>query len=225
MLLFLAIAAGLASAYLLVQALRPLLESSVVTAADWQRVEDESADLLARRDRLVEELRDLEFEAALNKVNAQDLAELRARYEAEAVALVRTLDERASDFDGRIEAEVSARLEKAEAARAAKAAGDAARRGGAPPEPAGGAAPEAAPAPPPAEPAAAPAVALEKAPAPAEGPRCAACGAGVAPDDAFCDACGAPQQPQPACPSCGEENRPGARFCRKCGAGLEEGVA
>ncbi|MCA9557274.1 MAG: hypothetical protein KC583_01810, partial [Myxococcales bacterium] len=121
MLLFLAIAAGLASAYLLVQALRPLLESSVVTAADWQRVEDESADLLARRDRLVEELRDLEFEAALNKVNAQDLAELRARYEAEAVALVRTLDERASDFDGRIEAEVSARLEKAEAARAAKA--------------------------------------------------------------------------------------------------------
>jgi hypothetical protein len=217
MLLFLAIAAGLASAYLLVQALRPLLESSVVTAADWQRVEDESADLLARRDRLVEELRDLEFEAALNKVNAQDLAELRARYEAEAVALVRTLDERASDFDGRIEAEVSARLEKAEAARAAKAAG------GAAPEPA----PAESAAAPPAESAAEapPQVALAEAAEPAAGARCAACGEGVAPDDAFCDGCGAPQQPQPACATCGEENRSGARFCRKCGAGLGEGVA
>lgn len=213
MLLFLAIAAGLASAYLLVQALRPLLESSVVTAADWQRVEDESADLLARRDRLVEELRDLEFEAALNKVSPQDLAELRARYESEAVALVRTLDERASDFDGRIEADVSARIEKADAARAAKAGG------AAPPQAAP--APEAAPAAAPP-----PAVSLDKDEAePTAGPQCGACGAGVAPDDAFCDACGAPQQPQPACPSCGEENRPGARFCRKCGAGLEEGVA
>ncbi len=212
MLLFLAIAAGLASAYLLVQALRPLLESSVVTAADWQRVEDESADLLARRDRLVEELRDLEFEAALNKVSPQDLAELRARYESEAVALVRTLDERASDFDGRIEADVSARLEKADALRAAKAGGDAAAPAAKAEEP--------APAPPP--------VSLGKAtsapPEPA-GAQCGACGADVAPDDAFCDGCGAPQQPQPTCPSCGEENRPGARFCRKCGAGIEEGVA
>ncbi len=201
MLLFLAIGAGLASVYLIAQAVRPLLESTVVTAADWERVEDESADLLARRDRLVDELRDLEFEAALNKVDANDFAALRARYESEAVALVRTLDERAAQFGDRISAAVEARLNPEQAPAADEAPPAPVRLGKKPDVPA------------------TPRIDEPE----AGGLACGECGAGVVADDAFCDACGAPQRR--ACADCGTENRRTARFCRSCGTGLQEGAA
>jgi hypothetical protein len=106
MTLFLAMGAGLVALYLIVQAVRPLLERGVVTAEDWARVEDESAALLTRRDRLIAELREIEFEAAMHKIDARDLEALRARYEAEALEVVRQLDERAQGYAERIEAEV-----------------------------------------------------------------------------------------------------------------------
>lgn len=122
MVLLFAIAAGLVALYLLAQTIRPLFERGIVTAEEWQRVEDESLSLLNRRDQLLEELRDLEFEAALNKVGARDLAAMRLRYEHEAVELDRQLDARAEQYDDRIEAQVEQTLANADARRAAKAA-------------------------------------------------------------------------------------------------------
>lgn len=110
MLLFLAIAAGLVTAWLIYQAIRPLTERGVVTADDWARLEDESMELLARRDRLVSELRDLEFEAALDKISARDMRELRVRYETEALALSRKLEEGAEVYGERIAAQVDAQV-------------------------------------------------------------------------------------------------------------------
>ena len=87
--LVLALGAGLFGIYLLVRTVQPLVESGVVTAEEWQRVEDEASTLLNRRDRLIAELRDLEFEAALNKIDASEMDALRVRYEAEALNVVR----------------------------------------------------------------------------------------------------------------------------------------
>jgi len=113
MMLFVAVASGLVTIYLVAQFIRPLVEASVVTADDWKRVEDDSSALLARRDRLVSELRDLEFEAAMNKLDGHDLAELRAQFETEAVDVVRKLDEDAETYKARIEAEIGEKLGKA----------------------------------------------------------------------------------------------------------------
>ncbi|MCB9542338.1 MAG: hypothetical protein H6703_07825, partial [Myxococcales bacterium] len=123
MLLLLAIAAGLVALYLLAQTVRPLFESGVVTAEEWQRVEDESLTLLQRRDQLLEELRDLEFEAALNKVDARDLDAMRRKYELEAVELDKQLGEQVEQYDDRIAAQVEQTLADAAARRAARAAG------------------------------------------------------------------------------------------------------
>lgn len=129
MLLFLAIATGLVTAWLVFQAIRPLTERGVVTAEDWARLEDESMDLLNRRDRLVAELRDLEFEAALDKISARDMRELRTRYETEALELSRRIDEGTERYGARISAQVDA------AGRAAnKAAGAASEPAAAPVE-------------------------------------------------------------------------------------------
>ena len=105
MMLLLAVGAALITAYLIFRMLQPLLERQVVTAEDFASLEDEASDLLNRRDRLVEELRDLEFEAALNKIDGRDLTDLRTRYEAEAVEVVRRLDERLESYQARIDRE------------------------------------------------------------------------------------------------------------------------
>ena len=102
MFLFLAVVAALVTLYLLGRAVSPLTERSVFTAADWSRVEDESADLLAQRDRLVGELKDLELEAAMNKIDPNDLSRLRARFETEALEVVRRMDERAAQYADRL---------------------------------------------------------------------------------------------------------------------------
>jgi hypothetical protein len=100
--LFLAVVAALVTLYLLGRAVSPLTERSVFTAADWSRVEDESADLLAQRDRLIGELKDLEVEAAMNKIDPNDLSRLRARFETEALEVVRRMDERAAQYADRL---------------------------------------------------------------------------------------------------------------------------
>lgn len=112
MLTFIAIAVGAVALWVLISALRPLVERGVVTAADWERVEDEALTLLDQRDRLVAELRELEFEAALDKIGRQDLDELRRRYETEAVALDKRLEEQVGAYGARIDADVEARLNR-----------------------------------------------------------------------------------------------------------------
>lgn len=206
MLLFLAIAAGLVAAWLIVSAVRPLVERGVVSADDWRRLEDESMELLARRDRLVEELRDIELEAALNKLDPRDLAELRARYEAEAVSLVRALDERVEVYQDRIAADVDAASRRRRPAAAAETAQ---------PEPKTEPQPEPKA---PVKPAPAPAAKARPAAAAADAAGCVACGAALEPEARFCDGCGAAQGA--ACAGCGQPNRPGARYCKGCGTAL-----
>lgn len=190
MLLFLAIVGGLLSIWLVVLAVKPLVERDVITAEEWQRVEDESMELLNRRDRLLEELRDLEFEAALNKIDPRDLAELKARYEAEAVSVVRELDERVEAYEDRIEADVSTAASKKKRKQKQVEAE---------------VAPEAVPEP--AEPESAPCARCE-APLPPEARFCDSCGA---PRDAAVEL---------QCDACGEPNRSEARFCKGCGAAM-----
>ncbi len=192
MMLLLALAVGVLAIYLVVQAIRPLVETSVVTSDDWARVEDESAALLHRRDRLVAELRELEFEAAMHKIDARDLEALRARYEAEAVEVVRRLDERAEAYETRIDADVKQTIGAARARKAGKA----------PPEPSQ------------------PVVPAAEATGEAPAARCNACEEPLEVEAAFCDHCGAAQGP--ACPECSQHNRPSARFCKGCGHGLEK---
>ena len=85
MILFFAIVAGLFALYLFLITGQPLFERGQVTSEEWDRIEDESTELLQRRNRLIEELRDLEFEASLNKIEGADLERLRRRYEKEAL--------------------------------------------------------------------------------------------------------------------------------------------
>jgi hypothetical protein len=201
MLLFVAILAGIYSAYLLVQTVRPLTERSLMTAAEWQRVEDESIELLHRRDRLIEELRDLEFEAALDKIGGQDLKNIRARFEREALNIDRALEERVDTYRDRIEAAVVDRLDTTKAAKTA------AKSDAAPTSAASEVSVKTS----------AEASATAEA---SEGLPCNACGVVVADGDRFCDACGAAQVH--ACGACGAENRPNARFCKGCGHDLAE---
>ena len=112
MLIFVAVATGLVATYWLVLTLRPLSEQRVFSAEDWARLEDDSMDLLARRDRLIEELRDIEFEASLDKIDDKDLETLRTRYEDEALQLMGRLEAEHHDFGDRIESDIQALLEQ-----------------------------------------------------------------------------------------------------------------
>ncbi len=63
--------------------------------------------LLARRDRIYSELRELEFDRTVGKLTAEDYDEARARLETDAARVLRALDARASTLDAEIEREVS----------------------------------------------------------------------------------------------------------------------
>ena len=193
MILFIAILVGLFAAYMVVQSVRPLFEGGV-SADEWQRIEDESMALLVRRDRLVAELRDLEFEAALNKISDADLKRLRARYETEALALVKELEDGADKYGDRIAEQVSALMEGRLPAGAVASA------------------------------ASAPAASAPASPSDAPGAEaCASCGDPMPADARFCDGCGAKKgEASVACGGCGASNRPGARFCKGCGEALGE---
>ena len=207
MLVFIAIAIGLMSAWMLFHSILPLTEAGTVTASEWERIEDESIRLLERRDLLIHELRDLEFEAALNKVGDKDLKMLRARYEAEALDVVRQLDAQAEAYTDRIDVDVADRVAAAEKQRAERAA-----------EPVIPPAPKAEKAP---EPEAAPELeaAAKAAPEAAADQACPACDAAVLPDARFCDACGTGLGD--VCGACQVRNRAEAKFCKGCGAGME----
>ena len=122
MLIFVAVAAGLVSLYWLAMTLRPLGEKKVFSAEDWARLEDDSVALLERRDRLIEELQDLEFEASLDKIGDEDLAALRQRYEREALNLMGKLEDDVGDFGGRIEADIESLFDRVRARRDANSA-------------------------------------------------------------------------------------------------------
>ena len=118
--LTLAVIAGLATLYSLYLTLRPLMAEGQISTEEWERMEDESIALINRRDRLIDELKDLEFEAEMNKLEGQDLSQLRSRYEAEALAVIAELDERASGYQAQIDEAVASTLAEAKAKRAAR---------------------------------------------------------------------------------------------------------
>ena len=106
LILSVAIATAIFATYWLYMSLRPLGEEGTVSAADWARLEDDSTELLAKRDRLVEELRDIEFEAAMDKVDGADLAALKERYELAAVDVMGELEDEVNQYMDRIEADM-----------------------------------------------------------------------------------------------------------------------
>lgn len=63
-------------------------------------------DLLARRDRVYGEIKDLEFDQRVGKVTDDDYRDARERLEVEAARILQALDERLRVFDEQIEREV-----------------------------------------------------------------------------------------------------------------------
>ena len=116
--LTLAVVAGVATLYAIYLTMRPLFEEAQISVEEWERMEDESIELINKRDRLIDELKDLEFEAEMNKLGERDLSALRQRYESEALAVIAELDERASVYQGQINEAIEAQLERARARRA-----------------------------------------------------------------------------------------------------------
>lgn len=127
--LTLAVVAGVATLHALYLTLRPLAERAKISTEEWARMEDEAAALMSRRDRLIDELKDLEFEAQMNKVGDGDLSALRGRYESEALAVIAELDARAKDYEGEISAAVEANLAERSARRAARRADQGSEQG------------------------------------------------------------------------------------------------
>ena len=118
--LSLAMICGIVVCYFVYLTFRPLLEEGDLSAEEWERMEDESIALLNRRDRIIEELRDLEFEAGMNKVEGKDLEMLRALYQNEALQVIQELDEQVGRYQDQIQNQVNERLQEAELRRKAK---------------------------------------------------------------------------------------------------------
>lgn len=215
--LFLAIILAMLSAYLVLSAFQPLTEGEVMTAEEWERLEDETLNLLERRDRVFEEIRELEFESALNKVEPEEFKRLQRRYEDQAIQIMDQLQVEFDTYGGRIERDILNLIEAAKRRRAGT------------PEP------EAVTTPAPAPAIAGPVVedvdsdeptvstTQPKAPHVAGltsgSMACAQCHDLIPKGSLFCDSCGA--EVQKRCPQCSELNRINARFCKGCGASLE----
>lgn len=118
--LSLAVIAGVFVLYAIYLMLSPLLEEGEISSEEWSRMEDESLAILNRRDRVIAELKDLEFEAAMNKIDDADLSRLKHQYEREALRLIEALDQRASDYADDIQGEISATREAARARKASE---------------------------------------------------------------------------------------------------------
>jgi hypothetical protein len=186
---------------------RPLLEGSRFR----ERQPGPADELLAERERVLVQLRDLDFDHATGKILDADHAAQRAVLVARGVELLKQLDAlaastapaapaagRANGHASAVDAEIEAAVARARRPAAApvddEIEGLVAQRRARP-----------APA------AAAPAV-------PAQATACAECGAAVAPDDRFCPKCGAAQTF--ACPACGRPARAADQFCGGCGQRL-----
>ena len=96
--LSLAVIAGVVTLYMIYLMLRPLLEDGEISADEWTRLEDDSLALLRQRDRVIEELKEIEFEAAMNKLDAHDLSQLRGQYQREALRLIEELESQREDY-------------------------------------------------------------------------------------------------------------------------------
>ena len=118
--LSLAMICGIVVCYFVYLTFRPLVEEGDISAEEWERMEDESVALLNRRDRIIEELRDLEFEAGMNKVEGKDLEMLRALYQNEALQVIQELDDQVGRYQDQIQNQVNERLKEAELRRKAK---------------------------------------------------------------------------------------------------------
>ena len=182
---------------------KPLAEQSVMTVEEWQRLEDETTQLLLKRDRVFAELKELEFERALDKVEPRDYELRRQRYENEALALMDKLSTAFGVYEQRIDDEMTAVVEQARARAKARASSI-----------------EPTVAQPPAEghsPAAAPKETSEPREIGVVGRtrNCGSCGAALEPDSKFCASCGAGIGK--TCASCGKDSKINANFCRHCG--------
>lgn len=69
-------------------------------------------DLLARRDRIYNELRDVDFDLRVGKVTEEDYRDARERLEVEAARVLQALDERLRVVDDQIEREVKRQRRK-----------------------------------------------------------------------------------------------------------------
>ena len=91
------ILAVLAIAFIVFPLIRPDRRDSAIRSAE---------GLLARRDRIYGELRELDFDRDVGKLSVEDYEEARARLETEAARVLRALDARASTVEAEIEREV-----------------------------------------------------------------------------------------------------------------------
>lgn len=112
--LTLAVVTGIIVLHLLYSVIRPMVEKGQISTEEWARMEDDSMQILARRDRVVEELRDLEFEAAMNKVEDKDYKYLWQKYETEALQLIQQLEGNVDQYREQIEAQVNAYVSSAQ---------------------------------------------------------------------------------------------------------------
>ena len=100
--LSLAVIAGVVTFYMVYLMLRPLLEDGEISADEWTRLEDDSLALLRQRDRVIDELKEIEFEAAMNKLDAHDLSQLRGQYQREALRLIEELESQSAEYSDRL---------------------------------------------------------------------------------------------------------------------------
>lgn len=96
--LSLAVVAGVVSIYMIYLMLRPLFEEGEISADEWNQLEDDSMALLRQRDRVIAELKEIEFEAAMNKLDDRDLTQLRGQYEREALRLIGALEDESAEY-------------------------------------------------------------------------------------------------------------------------------
>ena len=104
--LSLAVIAGVVTFYMVYLMLRPLLEDGEISADEWTRLEDDSLALLRQRDRVIDELKEIEFEAAMNKLDAHDLSQLRGQYQREALRLIEELESQSAEYSDRLSAKI-----------------------------------------------------------------------------------------------------------------------
>jgi hypothetical protein len=163
--------------------------------------------LIARRDIILNALRDLDFDHATGKIADDDYAPQRAQLVAQGVAVLKQLDElgavgeRLQPGADRIEQAVAARRRarrdgEGESDDPIEAAIAARRRSASAPVSASGAVG-----------------------APLQGVTCPHCGAAAQAGDRFCSRCG--QSLSLTCAACGTPAHPDDRFCARCGAKLQ----
>ncbi len=213
MILSLAVVTGLIALYLLLSSVQPLTEGSVITAEEWQRLEDETLSLIQRRDRVFAEIRELDFESALNKVDARDFKTLKRQYEDEAIEIMDQLQTAFDAYGTRIDSDMEAVIEAARQRRA----------GSVPAAETLPTTPESVAATPEIVPELKPDTEVVPSAAVATHAglwACLKCEAKLPADANFCDHCG--EARTVACKSCGSINRWDARFCKGCGIAMEE---